>query len=236
MLQAKSVQLKQIQSMAGMLNFACGVIAPARAFSRRLYNLSIGLSKPYHHRKITNQVRADLEVWKSFLSGFNRKTFFLDYNFLSQDVLQLYTDSSSTIGFGGYFGDMWFHGVWSDTTRGLNIALLELYPICLAIKLWGPMLSNRCIQINSDNMAVVHILNTSTSKDNSIMTLLRQLVLDCMKANIMIRSKHLLGSLNICSDLLSRAQVNKAKRLYPHLRPYPMDIPEKWLLDRLLTV
>ena len=235
MLASKSVQLKHIQSLAGMLNFCCGVIAPARAFSRRLYNLSIGLSRPYHHRKVTNEVRADLEVWKSFLRSFNRKTFFLDYHFLSQHLLQLFTDSSTTIGFGGYFGDKWFHGVWSHDSKSLNIAVLELYPICLAIKLWGLILNNKCLQINSDNMAVVHILNTSTSKDPIIMKLLRIFVLDCMTHNIMIRSKHISGRSNVCSDLLSRAQVSKVKQLFPHLQPHPVEIPVQWSLDQLLT-
>ena len=235
MLVSKSVQLRDIQGLAGMLNFACGVIAPARAFSRRLYNLSIGLSRPYHHRKVTNQVKLDLLVWKEFLLSYNRQTFFLDYRFLSPDVLQLFTDSSSTIGYGGFFGSRWFSGTWSDKTRGLNIALLELYPICLAIKLWGVQLSNKCIQINSDNMAVVHIINSFTSKDLSIMTLLRKLVLDCMTSNILIRSVHLAGSLNTCSDLLSRGQVSKAKAMFPHLQQYPVKVPPQWTLDQLLT-
>ena len=235
MIKSRSVQLKQIQSLAGMLNFACGVIAPARAFSRRLYNLSIGLSKPYHHRKITQEVRADLTVWQTFLSSHNTKTFFLDYRFLSQDLLQLYTDSSSTIGYGGAFGHQWFHGKWSDTYKGANIALLELYPIVLAIKLWGGQLSNKCLQINSDNMAVVHIINNSTSKDPTIMSLLRLLILDCMYFNIMIRSSHLLGRINVLCDLLSRDQVTKARQQYPHLHPTPVPVPRQWELDQLLT-
>ena len=48
----KSVTLKKLQSLTGMLNFACGVISPARAFSRHLYSLLKGVSKPYHHIKI----------------------------------------------------------------------------------------------------------------------------------------------------------------------------------------
>ena len=123
---------------------------------------------------------------------------------------------------------------WSQNSKGLNIALLELYPICLAIKLWGHELSNNCIQINSDNMAVVHILNNSTSKDHTIMTLLRPFILDCMSRNIMIRSQHLPGISNICCDLLSRGQVQKAKALYPHLRACPEPIPTEWTLDRWL--
>ena len=175
-------------------------------------------------------------VWKKFLLSYNSRTFFLDYRFLSQDLLQLFTDSSTTIGFGGYFGNLWFSGTWSDNTKGLNIALLELYPICLAIKLWGDQLSNKCIQINSDNLAVVHIINSSTSKDLTIITLLRQFVLDCMTSNILVRSVHLPGHLNTCSDLLSRGQVTKALQLFPHLQRTPVMVPPQWTLDQLLKM
>ena len=231
---SKSATLKQIQSLAGMLNFACVVIAPARAFSRRLHDLSIGLTKPYHHRKITKQVRLDLDVWKNFLHHHNTKTFFLDLKFKSQDTLHLFTDSSSTIGYGGYFGPHWFAGKWPDACLGLNIALLEIYPICLAIKLWGPDLSNRCIILNSDNMAVVHILNSFTSKDQSILKLLRVIVLDCMFHNILIRSKHISGIRNVCADLLSRDRIPEALRLYPHLQEQPVIVPQELDLDILL--
>ena len=230
----KSATLKQIQSLAGMLNFACSVLAPARAFSRRLYDLSIGLSKPFHHRKITNQVRLDLDVWKNFLLHHNTKTFFLDFRFLSQDTLQLYTDASSTIGYGGYFGSRWFAGKWPASCLGLNIALLEIYPICLAIKLWSHNLANKCIILNSDNMAVVHVLNNFTSKDLDILTLLRVIVLQCMFHNILIRAKHIPGARNICADLLSRDRVPQALSLYPHLQEQPVSVPQELNLDILL--
>ena len=230
----KSATLKQIQSLAGMLNFACVVVAPARAFSRRLHDLSIGLTKPYHHRKISNQVRLDLQVWKQFLQHHNTKTFFLDLKFISQDTLHMYTDASSTIGYGGYFGSRWFAGKWPESCLGLNIALLEIYPIFLAIKIWGPQLSNRCIMLNSDNMAVVHILNTFTSKDHSILSLLRVIVTECMVHNILIRAKHIPGVLNICADLLSRDRIKEALHLYPQLQVQPVIVPQELGLDILL--
>ena len=230
----KSATLKQIQSLAGMLNFACGVIAPARAFSRRLYNLSTGLTKPFHHRKVTLQVRSDLQVWRTFLTQHNRKTFFLDHKFLSQQVLQLYTDASTTIGFGGYLGSKWFSGLWPTDCTKINIAILEIYPILLAFKLWGYRLSNKCILLNSDNMAVVHILNTFTSKDKSIMSILRAIVIELMINNILIKAVHILGKNNICSDLLSRDQVPKALQLYPHLDKIPTPIPSDMQLNNFL--
>ena len=230
----KSATLKQIQSLAGMLNFACGVIAPARAFSRRLYNLSTGLTKPYHHRKVTSQVKSDLQVWRTFLLQHNRKTFFLDYKFLSQQVLQLYTDASTTIGYGGYLGSKWFSGRWPLDCSKTNIAILEIYPIFLAIKLWGSSLANKCILLNSDNMAVVHILNTFTSKDKTILSILRAIVLELMIHNILVKSSHICGKNNVCSDLLSRDQVPKALQLYPYLDRTPTPVPSHLQLNRFL--
>ena len=230
----KTAQLKQIQALAGMLNFACGIIAPARAFSRRLIDLTIGLSKPYHHKKISYHVKQDLLVWRKFLTSHNRKTFFLDFRFISQETLQFYTDASSTIGYGGFFGHRWFSGRWSPQDKNYNIALLELFPICVAIKLWGPALANKCIQINSDNIAVVHILNSSTSKDPLLMSLLRILILDCMTFNLFIQSQHIPGQFNTVADMISRGKEAQALQLYPHLSKEPEVIPTTWQLKNFI--
>ena len=42
----KSVTLRELQSLIGMLNFACNLISPGRTLLRRLINLTIGLKKP----------------------------------------------------------------------------------------------------------------------------------------------------------------------------------------------
>ena len=231
---SKSSTLKQVQSLTGMLNFACSVVEPARAFSRRLYDLTLGITQPHHRIRITRSVREDLQVWRTFLLSYNRKSFFLDYKFLSQNILRFYTDSSSTIGYGGVFGSHWFSGIWSDECFRLNIALLEIYPIYLALVFWGPLLANKCVMIMSDNMAVVHILNNYTSKDPSIMVIVRLIVLSCMQFNIFIRSQHLPGKFNILPDLLSRNQVPRAKQMFPYLDQWPVQVPVHLKLKNLL--
>jgi hypothetical protein len=90
--------------------------------------------------------------------------------------------------------------------------------------------------LNSDNIAVVYILNTNTSKDKSIMCLLRKLILVCLQNNIFIRSKHIPGKPNIISDLLSRSQVEKAKELDPYLDNQPTTVSQELLLHNLLKI
>jgi len=235
-LSSKSVTLRQTQSLCGMLNFACQVIAPPRAFSRRLYDLGIGLSKPYYKVRVNSQVKQDLTVWRHFLDHYNGTTLLLDYMWFSNQDLHLFTDASTSIGFGGVFGHKWFYGFWSDSYRGSNIAILELYPICLALHLWAKLLSNKCLTINSDNMSVVCVLNTFTSKEKSIMVLLRKLALLTMQNNILIRAQHIPGSLNTLTDMLSRDQVAQAKIYAPYLDDEPTAVPEQWTLDKWLEV
>lgn len=44
----KKVTLKEIQSLTGLLNFACSVVVPGRAFLHRLIDLTIGITSPFH--------------------------------------------------------------------------------------------------------------------------------------------------------------------------------------------
>ena len=49
----KKVTLHEIQVLIGLLNFACSVIIPGRAFLRRLIDLTIGIKAPHHKIRIS---------------------------------------------------------------------------------------------------------------------------------------------------------------------------------------
>ena len=71
---AEKVTLKQLQSLIGLLNFACKVISPGRAFCRRLINATIGVDKSYFKIRVTKSIKADLNVWLQFLRSYNGVT------------------------------------------------------------------------------------------------------------------------------------------------------------------
>ena len=75
-LRRKKVTLREVQSLAGLLNFACSVVLPGRAFLRRLADLTIGIRSPFHYIRLKSEVKADLRVWGDFLTDFNGKYFF----------------------------------------------------------------------------------------------------------------------------------------------------------------
>ena len=67
----------------------------------------------------------------------------------------LFTDASSSIGFAGVLGTEWFAIGWDSMPEvgQLQTAIPELYPIVLALELWGPRHADRRILIMSDNEA-----------------------------------------------------------------------------------
>lgn len=170
--------------------------------------MTIGLGKPYYKRRLTREARADLRVWAIFIEQFNGKSMFLSDRWFSSTTLCLYTDSSN-IGFGGYLGNNWFADQWPETWQSFHITLKELFPIVLAIEFWADRLQNKCINFFSDNMAVVCLVNKQTSREPNIMCLVRRLVLQCLKYNILFQATHLPGVTNILADKLSRLQIDE---------------------------
>ena len=45
----RSVCLKELQSLIGLLNFTCVVVVPGRAFLRRMIDLTKCVNNPHHH-------------------------------------------------------------------------------------------------------------------------------------------------------------------------------------------
>lgn len=194
-LSRRSVCLKELQSLVGLLNFTCLVV--------------VGITKPHYHIRISRGAKQDLTMWLQFLTEFNGRSFFLNDIWETSQTLQLFNDAAGSIGFGAVFGAHWFHGLWPTTWHNFNIAILEFFPIVLAVHIWGACMADKCVIFFSDNAAVVDIINKQTSKDSAIMVLLWDLVLSCLKHNILFQARHVPGFNNSRADYLSRSQVTK---------------------------
>ena len=230
----KKATRREVQSLIGLLNFACSVIVPGRAFLRWLIDLTIAVRSPNHFIRLTRSVKEDLRVWSSFLTDFNCKSFFLDDQWTNSAKLSLFTDSAGSLGFGAIFGINWCYGQWPVNWVGLNIAILEFYPIVLSLYLWGSHLKNRCVLFFTDNEALVYVINKQSCRDPSLMSFVRKLVALCLKYNILFRAKHIPGVHNTLADALSRLQVSTFKQLAPagtnqHSTEIPVHLlPQNW--------
>ena len=221
----RKLGLRELQSLIGYLNFCCNVVPPGRCFLRRLIDKTKNVSNPSHRVTLNNESRRDIQAWQLFIEHFNGKNLLAVRRWKTMQSLHLHTDAAGSLGFGAMFENNWFNGSWPAQIAHLPITFKELFPIVLALEIWGPRLSNQCLIAHSDNQAVVHIINKQSSKDRFIMKLVRRLVLVCMRFNILLRCVHVAGRFNILPDLLSRLQVEEFLRLAPDMDKVPTPIP-----------
>ena len=225
-LKRKKVTLRELQSLIGLLNFACSVVLPGRTFLRRLIDLTIGITRPQHFIRLTRALKSDMCTWLAFLSNFNGSYFFLNHNWINNSSLQLYTDASGSFGYGAVFKDQWFYGPWPDSWKSFNIAGLEFYPIVLSVIIWGHLMRNQHITFFTDNEALVHVINKNSCRDKFLMLFVRRLVLVCLQNNILFRARHVPGIKNDLADALSHLQIQRFRRLAPaHMQLAPVPIP-----------
>ena len=229
----RKVRLQALQSIIGLLSFCCAVAFPDRCFLRRLVDLTVGISRPNHRVTLNRAARRDLSAWLIFVEFFKGSSLLLQDRWVTSPSLDLYTDAAGSLGFGALFKTHWIMGAWPEQIKDIPITIKEMFPIVLALEIWGQELRDQCIILHIDNIAVVYILNKQSSKDKDIMVLVRRFVLACMKFNILTKCVHLEGSSNILPDLVSRFQIEEFRRLAPQMDREPPTVPAELLIKEI---
>ena len=236
MLRKSRVKLRELQSLLGLLNFACSVILPGRPFLRRLIDLTMGVTKGYHHIRLSAESKQDLALWLSFLEGFNGRSFFHGRQWETSHFLKLYTDSAASLGFAGVYGNQWFQGRWPEHWKSYSIQVLEFFPIVAALYVWGDSWRNKNVLFLSDNQSLVHVLNKQSSKDKPTMFLMRKLVLKCLQLNTCFRAQHIPGVFNNVADCLSRFQTDRLWEWLPTAKRLPCMLPHEICPENLVNM
>lgn len=93
----------------------------------------------------------------------------LDTAWASADSIEFFTDSAGgkERGFGIYCQGRWaqanWPNEWAENGTLADITFLELFPVVVAISIWGLHLRNKKLTFNIDNKSVVYINNYITS-------------------------------------------------------------------------
>lgn len=195
-----TASLQELQSLIGLLNFACRVVPPGRPFLRRSINLTMGLKKPKQQKRLDTEAIADLKAWAIFLENFNGKAFFPSGISHSSFSLHLFTDAS-TIGFGCTFGRKWVFGKLEPQWLNYHISVREFLPIVIAFETWGSTFQNSSVVLHCDDSAVFQVINITSSKDTNLI-LMRRLMVLSLKNNIHFSARHFPGVYNTAADML----------------------------------
>ena len=219
---------KELESLVGLLNHACKVVRPGRTFLRRMIDLLVatGSGKPHyqhHHIRLNREFRADLAWWRTFIRPWNGIG--LLGSVRGKEVRELTSDASGSWGCGAWQGTSWFQYRWEEGARTLDISAKELVPIVMAAAVWGHQWKGCQVTSYCDNMAVVAVLHTRTSRDKHLMHLLRCLFFYEAQGQFQIVPKHISGSCNGRADDLSRNNHLAFLSKVPEANKQPSHIP-----------
>ena len=141
--------------------------------------------------------------------------------------MQLYTDASSTHGFGAYYLGEWFRGDWrkQQNLEGKSIAWQELFAVVVACLAWGSQWSSKRVLVHCDNQTVADLWQHGSSRCPALMSLVRCMFFAAASNNYTVVIKHIPGSHNVIADALSRAQMAKFRAQAPGASLQPTPLP-----------
>lgn len=105
--------------------------------------------------------------------------------------------------------------------------LLELFPIVLAVELWGDAFRDRKVSFNCDNMGVVTAINNISASSMPVVHHLLLFVLLCLQLNAFIYAVHISGVSNKIADALSRSQCEEFCMLAPEAERHGTSCPPR---------
>ena len=135
------------------------------------------------------------------------------------------TDASGSWGCAAHWGPRWFQLPWDSKSSFFPIAVKELVPIIIAAAVWGC----RC-----DNQTVTAALAARSSRNTSMMHLLRCLFFIEAVFEFSLICVHLPGVENTRADALSRNDVASFRSQVPGADQHPQPLPAQ-LVEALLN-
>ena len=193
---------RQLQSLAGKLNYASRVVRGGRTFLRRLLNAINALRLPCHKARIRGPLLDDIRWWSSFISRFNGTAACVS----ATEACSVLTDACPMSG-GAFCSGDFIYTNWSSDHSHLASAPInyqEAFMAATAIIHWAPYFKDRLVYLYSDNMCTVSIINKCTSRNPAVMTQLRQMFWSSALHNFSVRAIYMPGHKHIMADTVSR--------------------------------
>ena len=198
----KRISLRQLQHLAGKLNWASSVVRGGRIYLRRILDLMKPLAFSHHKALIPLSVHLDLMWWKDYLEVFNGKSWLCGY----KRWVNVYVDACGR-GAGIVWGNDWYYVNWEldmPHVAPKHINVKETIAIGLAVARWAPMWSGCSVTIHTDNITALCALNKGRSKSPLGMQVVRNIFWLSAAFDFTIRGAHVPGVQNQAADAVSR--------------------------------
>ena len=207
--------IKELQSLAGLLNFATRCVRSGRVYLARILNFLWELSAKGLH-KIPRETLKDVQWWKDFFPMYNGVSMMLNNEWNEPDET-LASDRCLTGG-GMYIRNQYLHFEFPPKVLHIckHINQLECVTLVLAVAKWAHLFTCQKIQLFCDNQVTVACINSGFSHNEVLQSCLRYLHRIMAIESFDLRAVFLSSSQNIATDCLSRWHLHESHRLEFH--------------------
>jgi hypothetical protein len=199
----KRASKRQLQSLAGSLNWACQAVRGGRFFLRRVIDVINRLKASAHKAILGVPFKEDILWWLRYLSIFNGVVYYR----LADNQLAVHTDACD-IGGGAFWGGDWYYMNWKidlgQSYHRLHINYKEVLAIVMAVYRWAPRWRNCDILVLTDNVVAKAVINRGHCKSRTVMHHLRKLFWLTAEYNFKLHAVYIPGKLNNLPDAISR--------------------------------
>ena len=219
----KKATKRQILSLVGLLQHATKVVKCGRTFVAQLYATAAKVKEMHFYTRLNAEFHSDMMWWHAFVQAWNGLSIL--HHATTTEEFVIYTDAPGSWGCGAICGIYWFQWQRPAEWQQVGIMCKELTPIVLSCAVWGLTFSRKQVLFCCDNLSLVNALNKGSSKDPSVMKLLRTLWLFTAYFDISITTLRVSGAHNRAADHLSRNNVTQCKpnsSALPHPLPPPL--------------
>jgi len=209
--------LREVQELAGFLQFCAQVVPHSHTFIRGLINFSMTFSNKFAIKHIPAYTHFDIHWWSMYACSWNSVQLLEPQN----PTLHIYMDASSTKGLGGIFGDEWFSTRCPRRFCSRDIQFKEIYAVLHAILRWGHLWIGHHVVFHVENYAVVSALCSGSMQNPQVMNVLRSIVMLAAQLGFSYNSSWLASSDNSLADAASRFDYAHLFSMVPYMKPKP---------------
>ena len=137
-----------LQSLAGLLNWACQAIRGGRFFLRRILDSLPKLKQGRHKVRLSADFHLDVDWWYTYLHAFSGVVYYT-----RQPEHILHADACTEAAGMFYNGD-WQYVVWSKDwphANPLHINYKEVLAVVCAARIWAPWWQDSTVHVYTDS-------------------------------------------------------------------------------------
>ena len=200
---------KLLKSLCGMFTWISPMVKGSRPYVRSMWDLQKGKRRHRGRVKLTAAARLDLKWWREALCSLHDVRFEVSFaDMAHRRTVLLSSDAAGELGWGVWYGEQLYSGMWNETQLQWSMPHKELAPPVVAIEKLARHWKGALVVIATDSITNAYAINAGSSSSAEGIALLKRLAQVEREYGIDVVAVWLPREFNIVPDALSKGLIH----------------------------